>query len=100
MSLAADIAATKFTFSRYQGYGLPDLQITTTFAEMLGADHVAWICEQPAPALTAAGRARGAWDANQLEMLATYSALERELKARVAVRKALSGLDSPCEAMD
>ena len=35
-------------------------------------------------ALTAAGRARGAWDANQLEMLAAYSALERELKARAA----------------
>lgn len=31
---------------------------------------------------------------------APLSAVHRELKARTAVRKALSGLDSPCEAMD
>lgn len=97
---AAAIAATPITLSVYAGYGVPNREIPTTIGDVLGADHVAWICEQPAPAATAGSRARGAWDANMLEHLTAHTALERELKARDAVRKALSGLDSPCEARD
>ena len=41
----------------------------------LGADHVAYILRQPAPAHTARGRARGMWDANDLETMSAYDRL-------------------------
>ena len=75
------IAAHKFTVSRYVGYGLPDRQVEVTLGQMLGADHVEWICAQPYPAGTAGCRARGQWDCNNLEMCAAYTELERVLSA-------------------
>jgi len=72
-----DLAAHKFTISLSQGYGLPSREVEVTLGQMLGADHVAWICEQPHPACTAGSRARGMWDANELEMVAAYRELER-----------------------
>ncbi len=75
------IAAHKFTVSRYMGYGLPDRQVEVTLGQMLGADHIEWICAQPYPAGTAGCRARGQWDCNNLEMCAAYTELERVLSA-------------------
>lgn len=75
----ADLAAHKFTITRSQGYGLPSREVEVTLGQMLGADHVAWICEQDHPACTAGSRARGMWDANELEMVAAYRELERML---------------------
>ena len=81
MSLAANtpaaLASHTFTITRSQGYGLPSREVKVTLGQMLGADHVAWICEQPSPAATAGSRARGMWDANELEMVAAYRELER-----------------------
>lgn len=74
-----EIAAHKFTVSRYVGYGLPDRQVEVTLGQMLGADHIEWICAQPYPAGTAGCRARGQWDCNNLEMCAAYTELERVL---------------------
>ena len=73
------LAAHKFTVRRYMGYGLPNRQVEVTLGEMLGADHIAWICECPYPANTAGSRARGQWDCNNLEMCAAYTELERLL---------------------
>ena len=75
----ASLAAHTFTISRYQGYGLPSREVKVTLGEMLGADHVAWICEQPYPAGTAGSRARGMWDANELEVLALRAGLAHEI---------------------
>lgn len=41
----------------------------------LGADHVAWILNQPQPAQTARGRSSGMWDANDLETMSAYDRL-------------------------
>lgn len=35
-------------------------------------DHLDWILRQPNPAATARGRAHGAWDANELELMSAY----------------------------
>ena len=78
---AAEVAASPVTLSVYQGYGLPNREIRTTLGSVLGADHIAWIMEQPHPANTASCRARGMWDANMLEHVTAYTALERVLRA-------------------
>lgn len=78
---ATTLAAAPVTVSYYVGYGLPNKEITTTLGDMLGADHIAWICEQPYPHVTATSRARGMWDSNQLEMVTAYSALAKLLEA-------------------
>jgi len=76
---AIALAAHKFTLSVYQGYMLPNKDVETTLGKMLGADHIAWICEQTCPAAKAGTLARGMWDCNNLEMLAAYRELEHIL---------------------
>ena len=76
---AAALAAHKFTVRRHMGYGLPDREVEVTLGAMLGADHIAWICEQGCPAATAGSRAHGQWMCNELEMCAAYKELERLL---------------------
>lgn len=41
----------------------------------LGADHVAWILRLPNPVMACRGRARGYWDANDLETMSAYDRL-------------------------
>lgn len=75
----ATLAVAPVTVSYYAGYGLPSKEIKTTLGDMLGADHITWICEQPSPHGTAISRARGMWDSNQLDMVTAYDALARLL---------------------
>ena len=77
----AALTTSPVTISYHAGYGLPNKEITTTLGDMLGADHIAWICEQSHPHGTATSRARGMWASNQLDMVTAYSALAKLLEA-------------------
>jgi len=46
----------------------------------LGADHVAWVCEQPNPSGVALSRARGGWDCSDPETTAAYDLLHDRLE--------------------
>lgn len=75
----ATAAAHTFALSRSAGYGLPSYPVVATLGSVLGADHVAWICEDANPAAAARGLSLDAADANLLDMAAAYSELARIL---------------------
>lgn len=58
----------------------------TQVKDKLGTDHVEWILRQPHPAATARGRARGEWDANNLETMSAYERLADLIDAGRIVR--------------
>lgn len=77
----AALAAAPVTVRAYDGYMSTDTMRETTLGAELGTDHIAWICEQPNPAITASSRARGMWDANRLDTMAAYDRLAELLRA-------------------